>query len=49
LDGLAFLRPLYYDFPLEDFAYKALTPCGKFSQYMLGNSLMIAPIVTPAD
>jgi alpha-glucosidase (family GH31 glycosyl hydrolase) len=47
--GLSFLRPLYYEFPNEKMAYECLTADGDFSQYMLGDNLMIAPIVSKLD
>ena len=46
--GLSLIRPLYYDFPLLDAAYLA-GPDGSFAQYMFGDDLMVAPVVTPAD
>jgi len=39
------VRPLYYDFPLEENAYKYLTRDGKYSQYMFGDDFTVAPIV----
>ncbi|KAK3233298.1 hypothetical protein CYMTET_56397 [Cymbomonas tetramitiformis] len=46
--GLGPLRPLYYDFPEHDMAYAA-APNGSYAQYMLGDDLMVAPVVTPAS
>lgn len=43
--GLAFMRPLYYDYPTQPEAYTALTIDGKKTQYMFGDSMMVAPIV----
>jgi alpha-glucosidase (family GH31 glycosyl hydrolase) len=41
--GLAFLRPLYYDWPDFDQVYDAR------DEYSFGNSLIAAPVVTPVD
>jgi alpha-glucosidase len=41
--GLAFLRPLYYDWPDLDEAYNAS------DEYSFGNSLIAAPVVKPVD
>jgi alpha-glucosidase (family GH31 glycosyl hydrolase) len=41
--GVAFLRPLYYDWPEAPEAYRAE------SQYMFGESMMVAPIVSSGD
>lgn len=39
--GLAFLRPLYYDWPEQDGSYTAK------NEYMFGDSILVAPITTP--
>jgi alpha-glucosidase len=41
--GVAFLRPLYYDYPGEPLAYE--TP----AQYTFGEAMMAAPITHPMD
>ena len=41
--GVAFLRPLYYDHPEDDEAYAAT------SQYLFGESLLVAPVTVPVD
>ncbi|HUA64193.1 MAG TPA: TIM-barrel domain-containing protein, partial [Verrucomicrobiae bacterium] len=41
--GVAFLRPLYYDWPEEDGAYTSK------GEYIFGNEMIAAPVVTPAD
>lgn len=43
------MHPLYYDYPEVESAYAALTIDGKSTQYMLGNDLMVAPIVKARD
>jgi len=40
--GLAFLHPLYYDWPEKDAAYTA-------SEYAFGDSMLVAPVVQPVD
>jgi alpha-glucosidase len=47
--GVAFMRPLYYDYPLEHLAYEVLTLSGKFAQYSWGDDIIVAPIVSPLD
>lgn len=47
--GLSPLRPMYYDFPEEAQAYTAAVPDGSFAQYMFGDDLMVAPIVSAAN
>lgn len=37
------LRPMYYDYPADNRSYSQRT------QYLFGSSLMVCPIVTPAD
>ena len=41
--GVAFLRPLYYDWPEEDAAYKSK------GEYIFGEEMIAAPVVTPVD
>ena len=41
--GLAFLHPLYYDWPETDAAYN------HNGEYAFGNQMIVAPIVVPAD
>jgi len=41
--GLAFLRPLYYDWPSEDAAYTAK------NEYTFGESMIVAPVASAAD
>lgn len=41
--GVAFLRPLYYDYPDEPLAYE--TP----AQYTFGEAMMVVPITHPLD
>ncbi|MGB6192138.1 MAG: TIM-barrel domain-containing protein [Terracidiphilus sp.] len=41
--GVAFLRPLYYDYPEEDGAYTS------GQQYLFGAQMLVAPVVAPAD
>ncbi len=41
--GVAFLHPLYYDWPEANEAYTSK------NEYMFGNSLLAAPIVTPSS
>jgi len=41
--GVAFLRPLYYDYPDEPLAYE--TP----AQYTFGEAMMVVPITHPMD
>jgi hypothetical protein len=41
--GVAFLRPLYYDWPEQDAAYAAK------NEYMFGDSLLLAPVTSPVD
>ncbi len=43
-EGLALLRPMYYDYPEERLLYFVCK-----NQYLLGDSLMICPITAPAD
>ncbi len=43
-EGLALLRPMYYDYPEERLLYFACR-----NQYLLGDSLMVCPITAPAD
>jgi alpha-glucosidase (family GH31 glycosyl hydrolase) len=41
--GVAFFRPLYYDWPHELPAY------GARDEYLFGDEMLVAPIVTPVD
>jgi alpha-glucosidase (family GH31 glycosyl hydrolase) len=41
--GVAFLHPLYYDWPESDEAYT------NKDEYMFGDQMLAAPVVTPAD
>ncbi len=41
--GVAFLRPLYYDWPQQDEAYTSA------NQYMFGDTVMAAPVAAPVD
>lgn len=41
--GVAFVRPLYYDWPELDEAYAAT------HEYLFGDALLVAPVVAPAD
>ncbi len=41
--GVAFLRPMYYDYPEDDAAYSS------GHQYLFGAQMIVAPIVAPAD
>ena len=41
--GVAFLRPLYYDWPEEDAAYTSK------GEYMFGDQMLAAPVTAPAD
>ncbi len=41
--GVAFLRPLYYDYPERDEAYAAT------HEYLFGDALLVAPVVAPVE
>ena len=41
--GVAFVRPLYYDWPEEDAAYSSK------DEYLFGEQMLVAPVVAPAD
>ncbi len=41
--GVAFLRPLYYDWPEEQAAYDSK------NEYMFGDQMLVAPITAPGD
>ena len=41
--GVAFLRPLYYDWPEEAAAYDSK------DEYLFGDNLLVAPVIAPAD
>jgi alpha-glucosidase (family GH31 glycosyl hydrolase) len=41
--GVAFLRPLYYDWPEQDAAYTTK------NEYVFGSDMLVAPVTTPMD
>jgi alpha-glucosidase len=41
--GVAFFRPLYYDWPEQDAAYSSK------NEYLFGDQMLVAPVVAPAD
>ena len=41
--GVAFFRPLYYDWPQEDAAYTSK------GEYLFGDQMLAAPVTSPAD
>jgi len=41
--GVAFLRPLYYDWPESDEAYTSK------NEYLFGENMIVAPVASPAD
>jgi alpha-glucosidase (family GH31 glycosyl hydrolase) len=41
--GVAFFRPLYYDWPQESAAYESK------GEYLFGDEMLAAPVTTPAD
>ena len=41
--GVAFLRPLYYDWPEQDAAYTTK------NEYVFGSDMLVAPVTTPVD
>ncbi len=41
--GVAFLRPLYYDWPTDNHSYE------NKGEYVFGDQMIVAPVVTPAD
>jgi Glycosyl hydrolases family 31/Domain of unknown function (DUF5110) len=41
--GVAFFRPLYYDYPEADEAYSSK------NEYLFGDQMLVAPVVAPAD
>jgi alpha-glucosidase (family GH31 glycosyl hydrolase) len=41
--GVAFFRPLYYDWPEQDAAYSSK------GEYLFGDQMLVAPVVAPAD
>ena len=45
----SFLRPMYWDFPKDTDSFKACTIDGEMSQYMFGDEMFIAPVVSPSD
>lgn len=42
-NGISLVRPMYYDWPEEDKAYKSP------NQYMFGDDMLVAPVVRPQD
>lgn len=42
-DGIALLRPMYYDYPDSEEAYAS--KC----QFMFGDNMLIAPVTSPSD
>jgi alpha-glucosidase len=48
-DLLSFLRPMYHDFPEEQDSFDACTPDGVMSQYMFGDDMFVAPVVSQVD
>lgn len=45
--GISIVRPLYYEFPEHNEAYLA-DSLGNYAEYMLGDNLLVAPVVVPA-
>ncbi len=41
--GVAFLRPLYYDWPEDDAAYTSK------DEYMFGDQMLVSPVTAPSD
>jgi alpha-glucosidase (family GH31 glycosyl hydrolase) len=41
--GVAFLRPLYYDYPEDSESYDAR------NEYLFGDQMLVAPVIAPAD
>jgi alpha-glucosidase len=41
--GVAFLRPLYYDWPEDDAAYSSK------NEYLFGDQIIVSPVTAPAD
>ena len=41
--GVAFFRPLYYDWPSDDAAYTSR------NEYLFGDEMLVAPVVAPAE
>jgi alpha-glucosidase len=41
--GVAFFRPLYYDWPSDDAAYTSK------NEYLFGDQMLVAPVVAPAE
>ena len=46
---LSLIRPMYHDFSEEEGAFDAATPDGGMAQYMFGNDMFVAPVVSKAD
>jgi len=46
--GVSMIVPLYYFYPEEDLAYSS-NENGKLAQYVFGDDIMVAPIVTPSQ
>mmetsp|Transcript_15734 Transcript_15734/g.27677 ORF Transcript_15734/g.27677 Transcript_15734/m.27677 type:complete len:1010 (-) Transcript_15734:197-3226(-) len=47
--GIAALRPVYYNHPDEPMAYEACTIDGQRSEFFLGDTLLVAPVVHAAS
>lgn len=45
--GVGPLRPMYYEYPEFEMAYKGAGD-GSFAQYFFGDDLLVAPVVTPS-
>lgn len=43
-EGLSLCRPMYYDYPTEKVAYEQSK-----NQYMFGDDMLFAPVISPAD
>lgn len=48
-EGLPILRALYFEAPHLDGAYTAASPNGQGSAYLLGDDIIVAPVVTKAS
>jgi alpha-glucosidase len=42
-NGISLCRPMYYDYPEQEAAYRAR------NQYMFGDQMLVAPVISPAD
>jgi alpha-glucosidase (family GH31 glycosyl hydrolase) len=47
VNGLGLVRPMYYDWPEDDEAY-AMDAAGNSVQYMFGDDMLVAPVVSAA-